>query len=90
MRTEKEQLDADKFMEHLNNPDTGLTRMVAVGEKIQDSNGDTWKVVKVEGNIAYYDRPLLTKDGDNKYSMFIAQFPNGTFNKMMTLIGGEL
>ena len=74
-----------KFMDHLENPETGLTRMVEVGDRVEDSDGRVWNIIKVDGGIAFYDKLLSKPEKNNKYDCFIAKFGDGTFNRIMTL-----
>ena len=86
---EKRKLESERWMAHLKNPETGLTRMVEVGDKVEDSNLDVWKIISIEGNIAFYNKPLANPTKYDKYSCFIAKFADGTFNKIMTLRGNK-
>ena len=62
--------------------------MVKVGNIVKDSNGDNWTIIKVDGNIAFYDKWL---EDHSEFNCFIAQFETygegiTGFNKNMTLV----
>ena len=67
-----------------------LGKMVKVGDRVRDSEGDVWTIVELDGNIAFYDQWL---DEHKQYNCFIAQFETygegiTDFNKNMTLVEG--
>lgn len=72
-----------------------LTKMVEVGDRIRDSEGDEWTITRVRGGLAWYDKYVHSVfdnvDSPKVHSIFIAQFDENskgvlTFNKNMTLI----
>lgn len=68
-----------------------LTRMVKVGDKVQDTNGDVWTITHIDGGIAYYDKMYRSETGKLVKDCFIAKFnTNGdgviTYNTNMTLV----
>ena len=64
-----------------------LSRMVVVGDKVQDSKGNTWTINQVNPNgIAFFDECL---EEHKEFNCFIAQFGMGKkveFNINMTLV----
>ena len=66
-----------------------LARMVVPGDRIRDSKGLEWTVLRIESEtIAVYDRKMETED---EYDRFIAEFRDHEgnvteFNRNMTLV----
>ncbi len=62
-----------------------LYKNLIIGNRIKDSNGDTWTVTSVNGVVVFYDKPIL--DGDEiANDCFIMRMADGTYNRNMTLI----